>query len=337
MKILFVGDLNEYGRSFQRYKTLLKMGHDVLGISMFAISSSAGISSSPVEKIFSKLKIPLDLTRANNKILDSLGGMDLVWIEKGNTIYPRTLRRIKEKDIKLISLSEDDMYAWHNRSLYYSLGLKYYDVVFTTKKYNLEELKKIGAKRTELFLDAYDEDLHRPIELSDKDKNRFGADVGFIGTFEEDRARRMLYCAENGASIKVWGNGWEGWKNRYPSLQIEDKPIYGEDYVKAINATKINLCFLRKMNRDETTSRSVEIPACGGFMLGERTKRHLEFFEEGKEAEFFDNNEEMLKKIKQYLGDENAREKIALAGRKRCLVSGYSTKSQASIILSKIF
>ena len=178
------------------------------------------------------------------------------------------------------------------------MGLKYYDIVFTTKVYNLEELKILGAKRTELFLDSYDENAHWPMNLTDEDIKNFSCDVGFIGTFENDRAEKMLFLAENGIKVVVWGNGWGAWIDKNPNLIIKNKPLYSDDYAKAISAAKINLCFLRKINRDEITSRSVEIPACGGFMIAERTKRHLDFFEEDKEAVFLKQKKSFWKKLK---------------------------------------
>ncbi|MBM4389248.1 MAG: glycosyltransferase family 1 protein, partial [Deltaproteobacteria bacterium] len=157
---------------------------------------------------------------------------------------------------------------------------------------------------------------------------RYGSDVGFVGTFEGDRAEKMLYLARHGIRVRIWGNGWDKWKGKNSNLIIEGRSVDGEDYVKTINATKINLGFLRKINRDETTSRSVEIPACGGFLLAERTERHLALFEEGKEAEFFNSSKELLEKAKRYLADEKSRKRIARAGRERCLKNGYSTREQ---------
>lgn len=340
MKILFVGDLNEYGRSFQRYRTLKELGHEVLGLSHTPVPFRPGIDKSNLlERVMWKLSLPPDLTSVNKKIKEAVRGQkfDIVWIEKGNTIRPSTLRSVKKVNpgARLVSCSEDDMYAKHNRSFYYLRGLKLYDMVFTTKVYNLTELASLGAKATTLFLDAYDEKAHRPIELTSEEHARFVCDVGFIGSFENDRAERMLYLAEHGVPVVVWGNGWSTWAGRHPNLIIRNKPLYGDDYAKAINATKINLCFLRKINRDEVTSRSVEIPACGGFMLAERTKRHLEFFEEGKEAIFFDSNEELLELAKKYLMDDNTRKKIAEAGRERCLTSGYSMRAQLQKMIKK--
>jgi spore maturation protein CgeB len=337
-KILFIGDLNEYGRSFQRYRALIELGNEVRALSTVPVFLTPEINQpSLIERLFWKLKLPIDSTGVNKKIRQLIEAekFDIIWIEKGNTIKPKTLFCIKKKlpQAKLISCSEDDMYTWHSRSFYYTFGLFHYDIVFTTKVYNLRELKSLGAKRTELFLDAYDEKVHRPMELSEDDKKRFSCDISFIGSFENDRAEKMLFLAEKGLKVVVWGNGWSSWINKNQNLIIKNTPLYNDDYTKAINATKINLCFLRKLNRDQVTSRSVEIPACGGFMIAERTKRHLEFFEEGKEAVFFNSKEELYQKVKKYLADEEARLKIAKAGRRRCVQSGYDHKTQLSKML----
>ena len=341
LKILFVGDLNRGTRSLQRCETLKKIGHEVSGLSFVKVPHIAGINKLTfIERVCWKLKFPLDSNQINHQITLAmqLNKFDLVWIDKGVLIYPWTLSKIKKmnQSIKLISCSEDDMYAKHNQSFWYLWGLKLYDIVFTTKVYNLSELQLMGAQKVELFLDSYDEDLHRPVKLSESDFKKYQAEVGFIGTFEQDRAERMLFLAKHGIRVVIYGNGWSSWSGISENLVIKNQPLYEEEYVKAMNAIKINLCFLRKINRDQVTSRSVEIPACGAFMLGERTKRHLDFFTEGKEAEFFDSNEELLLKIKQYLSDENHRQKIAQQGYLRCQQSGYSMKFQLSKMLSKI-
>jgi len=335
MEILFVGDVNRHTRGFQRLAVFRQLGHNVIVVPEFCIRGK-GIDeskSSYFVKLMWKLGFPLDEACANTKIRDILHkGQDinLVWIEKGNTIYPSTLRLIKRiiPHVPLASFSEDDMYAWHNRSFYYTWGLKHYDIIFTTKTYNLTELKKLGGRRTELVLDSFDEALHRPVSLSEKEKKEYETDVGFIGTFENDRAEQMLFLAENGIKVEIYGNEWDAWLFKHPNLIVHNTPIYNEEYVKKINATKINLCFLRKMNRDAVTSRSVEIPACGSFMLAERTERHKDFFKEGEEAEFFGSREELLEKIRYYLTHTDERQKIAERGRKRCFDGGYSNRDQ---------
>ncbi len=340
-RILFIGDLNEYGRGYQRYRTLREMGHDVVAYSHTFVSAPGKILSPMLlYRIFWKLRLPLDDMRVNAVLKTEArkSRFDVIWIEKGNMIRPRTLAAIKSMapDAVLISCSEDDMYARHGHSLWYRWGLYQYDCVFTTKTYNLPELKQFGAKKTKLFLDSYDEKIHRPMQLTDAERSRFGCDVGAIGAFEPKRAASLQYLAENGIRVTIWGNGWGGWVGRHPNLDVRNEFLFGDDYSKAICATKINLNFLRKINRDEVTSRSVEIPACGGFMLAERTGRHRDFFAEGKEAEFFGSNEELLAKTRMYLQSSPDREKIAQAGRERCLNSWYSMRAQLTAMLAEV-
>ena len=339
-RILFIGDMNEYGRSYQRYRTLKEMGHDVVAYSHTFVSAPGKIQPPTLlYRLFWKLRLPLDDMRVNAILKTEIreSRFDVIWIEKGNMIRPWTLEAIRrlDPDSALISCSEDDMYARHGHSLWYRWGLRHYDSVFTTKTYNLRELKSLGARRTVLFLDSYDEKIHRPMQLTDAECSRFGCDVGAIGAFEPERAASLYFLAENGIRVSIWGNGWKDWVGSHPNLDVRNEFLFGEDYSKAICATKINLNFLRKINRDEVTSRSVEIPACGGFMLAERTQRHLDFFTEGKEAEFFGSDEELLRKTKMYLQNEPGRARIAKAGRERCLNDGYSMRAQLTAMLAQ--
>jgi spore maturation protein CgeB len=160
--------------------------------------------------------------------------------------------------------------------------------------------------------------------------------VGLIGSFEEQRAESIYFLAKNGIQVGVWGNGWEKNKLSHPNLRLKGPGILGDDYARGICSFDICLGFLRKVNRDQQTLRSMEIPACGAFMLAERTDEHLAYFEEGKEAEFFGTDEELLEKVRYYLDHEAERKQIARAGRERCLKSGYSNHERLKEFLARI-
>lgn len=286
------------------------------------------------------IRIP-ENRKENSQIIEKINSTyyDIVWIDKGVTIFPETLQYIKKKSPKtlLISYSPDNMALRHNQSQQYLECIPFYDYIITNKSYILDDLKKLGAKDIRFVNNSYESTFHYPRILTSEDYKEIGGDIGFVGAWEKERCESILYLAQHGLNVRVWGGGkWLKYKGMYPNLTIEEKGLYSENYSKSFQAFKISLCFLRKMNFDLQTTRTVEIPACGGFMMAERTSEHQAMFEEGKESAFFSSNEELLEKCKYYLSHEEERKKIAAAGIKRCQTSGYSNEDTIRNIINNI-
>jgi spore maturation protein CgeB len=68
-------------------------------------------------------------------------------------------------------------------------------------------------------------------------------------------------------------------------------------------------------------------------MLHERSDEVLEFFQEGKEIECFATVKELKEKIDFYLKNEELRIRIAEAGYRRCVQSGYLYADRAKRLL----
>jgi len=343
-KIVVVGSIE--GQTAQRVQALRHLGYDVFTISETPADFAPGITYHPsfMDRVRHHLGIPKDKLQINQQLekLISTQSFDLLWVEKALTLKPRTLKLIREKQptMKLAWYSGDDMFARHNQSYYFRKSLSLYDIVFTTKSYNChpEELPALGAKKVFFINKSFDRVMHSPVTVNEEDRQKFGAAVGFIGTFEKDRADKMLYLAQHGIEVRIWGNGWENYLHKHPNLKVENKPVYAENYRKTICATDINLCFLRKLNRDLQTDRTMEIPACGAFMLAERTIEHTALFIEDQEAVYFDpnNTQELLEKVQYYLQHPKERLQIAAAGRQRCLNSDYSQEGVLKKMLAEL-
>ena len=344
-KVLAVSPISGYGEhntSLHRVHSLRSLGYEVTTIDS-ALSGKPNFSLRLSAYLFRKgfdVRLP-DSDGIGEQLmhLAQVQQWDILWLEKALLIDGELLRQFKERAAKctVIGYSPDDMNARHNQSAQFLSALPHYDYFITTKSYNVQELSQLGCPKCVFVGNAYDPEVFRPLDVAPADRDRLGGDVGFIGSFEIERAESMLHLAEGGVSVRVWGGGWERFKKTHPSLRIEGRPLYGDDYARACGAFKINLCFLRKINRDLQTTRSVELPACGGFMLAERSEEHLELFSEGEEAEFLATDEELLEKCRRYLKDDEARVQLASAGLERCKSSGYDNASRIRHVLGQIF
>ena len=341
LRILFVGCMGRSSRSLMAARAMSELGHDVHTIQSEPVDGQ-GERIYPQDLKFralSKLGYPPDRQGANKQALACLASerFDILWISKSLCVRPKLLQfaRYSNPNIRIVFHSEDDMHARHNQSVWFRQALPFYDIVFTHKSYNAhpDELPALGARRVVMIDKCFDRHLHKPVPVTDEDRQRLGATVGFVGTYERERAELILRLAESGVPVRVWGSHWGNWVDRHSLMRVEDKILNASDYVKAIACTDINLGFLRRQNRDLQTDRSIEIPACGAFMLAERSSEHLRLFEEGREAEFFDDFNELKHKVGHFLHSDCERQSIAERGRLRCIQDGYSFHERLQTML----
>ena len=296
-----------------------------------------------VNRLFVRYRLPISFhaQKLNGKIRRQVQAKqyDVIWIDKGLFIEAKTLRFIKRVQNKclIIGYSPDNMAERHNQSQVFLKSFPYYDYYITTKSYTVNTLHRMGCKNILFVNNAYEATFHHPYLLTEKERERLGGKVGFIGAWEEERCRSILYLAKHCIPVRVWGGGkWLQYKNLYPNLQIESQGLYSEDYNKALSAFDISLCFLRKMNHDLQTTRTMEIPACGSLLMAERTIEHEGLFKDKEEAVFFSSDEELLELCQYYLSHEKTRKRIAEAGRKRCHISGYSNEDMIKRIFKNV-
>lgn len=338
LKVLYVGDLWEGSTALHRMEALAGLGARIVPVDTLtaAVRREQRRFHRRVQR---RLFGPPDLARANDAIrrLGALERPDLLWVDKGVTIDPATLREARAATgCTIAGYSPDDMMNPGNLSRRFVRGLPEYDVYFTTKSYGVAELRQLGAREVHFVGNAYDPRTHRPVRLDAETRRALGGPVGFVGMWEHARAESIRRVAQAGLPVRVWGGDWERFSCDAPSLRVESRPLFAEAYAQALCAFDINLCFLRKANRDRQTTRSIEIPACGAFMLAERTDEHLALFEEGREAEFFGDDDELIDKIRFYLARPALREAIARAGHERCVHGGYSNAARMAWMMERV-
>jgi len=281
------------------------------------------------DRIRYRLRRPADPAAANRRLVEAArNGCDLIWIENATMIRPETLQSVKRltPPPSIAGYAEDDMMSRKHGSVWIDRSLPLFDLWVTTKSFNAEphEMPARGVRRVHFTNNSFDPHIHRPVEPAANETEDFGAEVSFVGTYEAARAKSMLHLAEGGVSVRVWGNGWQRMAGRHAGLRIEGRPVYNDEYAKVVGASKINLAFLRKANRDLQTTRSVEIPACRGFMLHERNPEVTALFEEGVQAAYFGDDPELLAGCRWWLADDHGRQIIAEAGYQKATSGGHS-------------
>ena len=196
------------------------------------------------------------------------------------------LRALRQMSVVCVNYSTDDPWNPAMRSSWHLQALPFYDFVFSPRRSNLEDFQRLGCPKVHYLPFGYDETLFTsPIQSS------CAYDVLFVGGADPDRATFMREFMRHGSPVMLAGAYWE----RFPAFRACILGTKPPEFISALTAAaKVNLCLVRRANRDGHVMRSFEIAAIGGCILAQDTDEHRDisgpedeaviYFRDAKEA-----------------------------------------------------
>ena len=298
---------------FKAYLKSSKIGLKKSEIALFKL-----IKEFPFAKIVLNRGVKLFLYGKNEEYLDEIRDFkpDIVLIIKGETVFPETLKKIKERwNIPCISYMWDcpffsygaktaDVYRKNN----FVKGMHLYDHVFVYDPYYVEELRKRGLTELSYLPLATDTQQYRRAEASEDEKKELGYDIAFVGSPFPNRIEVLDNLRD--FKLGVFGDGWrETFKNKTLPSYYKGTAV-GEKVLKIYCSSKIVLNIHDPEAKLSVNTRTFDIPACGAFELSDYRPEIEKLFNIGEDMVCYKDIPELLRLAGHYLDNPSERKRI---------------------------
>ncbi len=335
MRGLYVGIKTAGTTSQLRADTLLRAG---TALSWNMIDTDARFLACPrwSRTLAFRLRIGPAVRALNHQVMDELDGerFEIAWIDKGANLWPGTIRKIRSVCRRLVYYTPDTSFA-ANKSRFFEATAALYDLVVTTKSFELDEYRRlIPENRILLVTQSFDDSQHRLTCAWDGKRH----EAVLIGLCEPDRETCIAELLSAGIEVRIGGRGWEAFVARHqdnPRLHYEGSTVFGDHYVDTLARASVGLGLLTKRFAELHTTRTFEIPACGTALATVRNVETASFFEED-EAIFFNDYGELAQNLIGIMQDNERLRSISEAGTNRVLNGDYSNLQIVKKILSAV-
>lgn len=334
IKVLLIGDdsYQMYAKAF--YDSFLEMGYDVdfFPTNYYMEGTKYG---KLILRAENKFAYGPKVSNINRKLIKRVKELKpaLVFLYSSRLIYAKTIKILKELGNIVFIYNNDDPFAEYYPKYFwrhFRKSLKFVDVGFAYRYKNIEEFYKTGCKKVELLRAYYMKNRNYYIEEVEL-KEQVPA-VVFLGHNEADERQKYIkMLLDEKIEVGVTSRTWEEFEVNNPYL-VRLKNSH-EKYNEMINAAKIAIVFLSKINNDTYTRRCFEIPATKTLMVAPYTKDIASMFKENEEVILFRNGEEFVKKVKFYLENPEQRRRIAEAGFRRLIQDGHEVQDRIQQIM----
>ncbi len=325
MRILYVGDSSPASTSKHRADALVRLGHEITHLDPYR---ALAVHLRGVPGMFHYRTGYALLNRQVMQWLSDalcpLSPQDLCWVDSGVLLGKEAVEQLRLFAGKVVLFNHDDPTGHRDGARFNTLltGLSIYDLCVVVRPFNVDEFKCRGAREVIRTYMSYDEVRHAPTADTPSVPPQFDNDIVFIGRNMngEGRDHVLLTLIQAGLKPAIWGDNWQR-SSVWPALAPywRGGSISGSDYVDAIRHARICLGMLSKGNRDQHTTRSMEIPYAGGLLCAERTAEHEALYTDGEEAVFWRTPEECVALCQALLADPGRVARIKAAGRARAI------------------
>lgn len=317
-------DINEAFESLGFNATLINnYSHTIL--------ERVGIKSGKYIPIMKKVFEPIHksiLIKENEQLVSAVSKRkpDLLFIIKGDYIFPETLESIKKTvSCPVVGYIWDKPFYMHNdnqddyRKSNLKNGIPWYDLIFVFDTFYIDEIKSQGAKEVKYLPLATNPNRYKNVMVTDQDRCYYNYDVCFIGLPFENRIEMFDFLRDY--NLGVFGDHW----TKHFIIKGQKTPSYyrgralGETVKKIYLSSKIVLNIHHLQSIEGLNTRTFDIPACGAFEMVDYKKNIERHFEIDKEIVTFRNINEMKNKIDFYLKNDGLRKTIIASGKQRVL------------------
>ncbi len=254
-------------------------------------------------------------------------------IFKGMEVLPSTLKKWKNKKIKIINYNPDNPFIFSgrgsgNNNLTNSISL--FDLYVSYDKDIVQQLKlkNVNSILIPFGFDIEDFDFEQIIDEPEILR------VCFVGNPDSERVNFIKKLNRYNIPIDLYGNGW----GKYiQSNTIKIYPfVYGINFWKTLRKYAVQLNLMRIHNLDSHNMRSFEIPGVGGIMLAPKTKDHALYFKDNVEVCLFENIDDCIKKINFLLNCDATKRELIRTNSSNISFKNYTYQNRVSQLNSAL-
>ena len=169
-------------------------------------------------------------------------------------------------------------------------------------------LKPVYQDKLVYFPFGVSREFHMTGPLSTRDRQRFTADVAFVGTYYPERCALIHYLnMQLDTPVSIWGRGWRQCRgiSHHGALSLADS-------LKVYRCARISLNLHHVDTPNGCNMKYYEIPAAGGFQICDRQPL-MDTTDLGRQTVACRSLPEFAEQVKYYLAHEQQRQQITEA------------------------